>query len=120
MHAIRQNYNAYLRSGHGARKRKVRMAEMMGSVYILVNKSMPGWIKVGHTQGLASQHARRMTRKTGVSEPFEVAYEVRCERSEDLEQDIHRELQEYRRPGPTFYAYPIDYEYPLEGCDLDA
>ena len=90
------------------------MAKMMGSVYILVNKSMPGWIKVGRTQGLASQHARRMTRKTGVSEPFEVAYEVRCERSEELEQDMHRELQEYRRPGQTFYAYPIDYEYPVE------
>ena len=52
------------------------MAEMMGSVYILGNKSMPGWVKVGRTQGLASQHARRMTRKTGVSEPFEVAYKV--------------------------------------------
>ena len=90
------------------------MAAMMGSVYILVNKSMPGWIKVGRTQGFASQHARRMTRKTGVSEPFEVAYEVRCERSDELEQDMHRELQEYRRPGPTFYAYPIDYEYPVE------
>ena len=87
---------------------------MMGSVYILVNKSIPGWIKVGRTQRLASQHARRMTRKTGVSEPFEVAYEVRCERSEELEEDMHRELQEYRRPGQTFYAYPIDYEYPVE------
>ena len=92
------------------------MAEMRGSVYILVNKSIPGWIKVGRTQGLASQHARRMTRKTGVSEPFEVAYEVRCERSEELEEDMHRELQEYRRPGQTFYAYPIDYEYPVENA----
>ena len=57
-----------------------------------------------------------MTRKTGVSEPFEVAYEVRCERSEELEEDMHRELQEYRRPGQTFYAYPIDYEYPVENA----
>ena len=114
MRAAPQNYNAYLKSRAWREKREVRMAEMMGSVYILVNKNIPGWIKVGRTQGIASQHARRMTRKTGVSEPFEVVYEVRCGRSEELEHDIHRELQEYRRPGQTFYAYPIDYEYPVE------
>ena len=92
------------------------MSEMMNSVYILFNKSLPGWIKVGRTQGLASQHARRMTRKTGVSEPFEVAYEVRCQNSDELEWSMHDELQEYRCSGQTFYAYPVDYEYPVENA----
>ena len=116
MHATPQNYNAYLKSRAWPEKREVRMAKMMGSVYILVNKSMPGWVKVGRTQGLASQHARRMTRKTGVSEPFEVAYEVRCQDSDELEWSMHDKLQEYRRPGQTFYAYPIDYEYSVENA----
>ena len=115
IHTTAQNYNAYLKSRAWRPKRETRISAIIGAVYILVNKSMPGWIKVGRTQGLASQHARWMTRKTGVSEPFEVV-QVRCERSEELEQNMHRELQEYRRPGQTFYAYPIDYEYSVENA----
>ncbi len=80
---------------------------MMGSVYILENQKMPGLIKVGRTRGLASKVARRLTRNTGVSEPFQVAYEVRCEDADELEQEFFRELQEYRRPGRQFYEYPV-------------
>ena len=81
---------------------------MMGSVYILENQKMPGLIKVGRTRGLASKVARCLTRNTGISEPFQVAYEVRCEDADELEQDFCRELQQYRRPGRQFYEYPVE------------
>ena len=81
---------------------------MMGSVYILENQKMPGLIKVGRTRGLASKVARRLTRNTGISEPFQVAYEVRCEDADELKQEFCRELQEYRRPGRQFYEYPVE------------
>ena len=80
---------------------------MMGSVYILVNKDMPGLIKIGYTSGLASKRAKQLSRPTGVPSPFEVAYEVRCERFAELESDMHRELDEYRRPGREFFEYPV-------------
>ena len=69
---------------------------------------MPGLIKVGRTRGLASKVARRLTRETSVSEPFQVAYEVRCEDADELEQDFCYELQQYRRPGRQFYEYPVE------------
>lgn len=80
----------------------------MGSVYILVNKDMPGLIKIGYTSGLASKRAKQLSRPTGVPSPFEVAYEVRCEQFEELELDMHRELDEYRRPGREFFEYPVE------------
>lgn len=80
----------------------------MGSVYILVNKDMPGLIKIGYTIGLASKRAKQLSRPTGVPSPFEVAYEVRCERFAELESDMHRELDEYRRPGREFFEYPVE------------
>ena len=81
---------------------------MMGSVYILENQKMPGLIKVDRTCGLASKVARRLTRETGVSKPFQVAYEVRCEDADELEQVFRRELQQYRHPGRQFYKYPVE------------
>ena len=66
---------------------------MMHSVYILENQKMPGVIKVGRTRGLASKVARRLTRNTSISEPFEVAYEVRCEDADELELEFSCELQ---------------------------
>lgn len=93
------------------------MDQAIGSVYILCNEIMPGWIKVGRTQhGLANQHAHRMTRRTRLSTPFEVVYEVKCQGAIKLERSLHDKLQLYRCPGKTYYTYPVDYEYPVENA----
>ena len=92
------------------------MDARIGSVYILSNESLPNRIKIGRTQGMASQHAHRMTLRTGFSTPFEVAYDVRCEKADELESSLHDALKAFRRPGETYYAYPVDYEYPLENA----
>ena len=92
------------------------MDARIGSVYILSNDSMPSRIKIGRTQGLASQHAHRMTLRTGISTPFEVAYDVRCEKADELESSLHDALEAFRRPGETYYAYPVEYECPVENA----
>lgn len=92
------------------------MDTRIGSVYILSNNSIPNRIKIGRTQGLASQHVHTMTLRTGLSTPFEVAYEVRCEKADELEWSLHDALEANRCPGETYYAYPIDYEYPVEAA----
>ena len=92
------------------------MDARIGSVYILSNDSIPNRIKIGRTQGLASQHAHKMTLRTGLSTPFQVAYEVRCEKADELEWSLHNALEASRCPGETYYAYPIDYEYPVEAA----
>ena len=92
------------------------MDARIGWVYILSNESMPSRIKVGRTQGLASQHAHRMTLRTGLSTPFQVAYEVRCQEADELEWSLHDALEPYRRPGETYTAYPIDYECSVENA----
>ncbi|QHQ18786.1 GIY-YIG nuclease family protein [Pectobacterium parmentieri] len=62
-----------------------------GYVYILVNPSMPGLIKIGRTLRDSRLRARELS-STGIPTPFQVAFELFAEQHETLEARIHCEL----------------------------
>lgn len=78
-----------------------------GYVYILINSSMPGLIKVGRTFRDAKARAREL-HTTGVPTPFEVAFELFSEDHEALEQRLHEQIAEFRVAGNReFFRYPL-------------
>lgn len=92
----------------------------MASVYILVNKDMPGLIKIGRTSGAASERAKKLSQSTSVPSPFEVAYETPCDQAKQLERTMHRQLAQYRRPRREFFECSVEYAISLlEHYSLD-
>lgn len=79
-----------------------------GYVYILLNPSMPGLIKIGRTLRDSRMRARELT-STGVPTPFQVAFELFAEQHEALEAMVHNELNDFRvNPAREFFRYPLD------------
>ncbi|MEW8146619.1 MAG: GIY-YIG nuclease family protein [Candidatus Thiodiazotropha endolucinida] len=79
-----------------------------GYVYILINESMPGLIKIGKTKRDSRSRARELF-KTGVPAPFQVAFEVFCDDHEEVEKEVHDELEDFRvNSSREFFKYPID------------
>ncbi|WP_423192541.1 GIY-YIG nuclease family protein [Cupriavidus sp. H18C2] len=78
-----------------------------GYVYILINSSMPGVIKIGRTLRDSRARAREL-QSTGVPTAFEVAYEVFAEDHEALEEKMHGEISEFRvSANREFFRYPL-------------
>ena len=63
-------------------------------VYVLINASMPGLVKIGMTTRGAKERAEELSRTTGVPTPFLVAYEIEVSDCVAMESEIHRELEE--------------------------
>jgi TPR repeat protein len=63
-----------------------------GWVYILVNSSIPGLVKVGRTTRPPAQRAAELSNATGVATPFVVAFEHEFPNCADAEQLVHAEL----------------------------
>ena len=85
----------------------------MGYVYILTNKSFRyGFfrrelIKIGKTNRHPDERARELS-GTGVPTPFEVAYYLPSDLSDELEREMHRELDAYRsNKDREFFKYPV-------------
>lgn len=79
-----------------------------GYVYILINPSMPGLIKVGRTLRDARARARELS-TTGVPTPFQLAFELFSEEHERLESEVHRGLADFRvTTNREFFRYPLD------------
>lgn len=79
-----------------------------GYVYILVNSSMPGVIKVGRTLRDTRARARELS-TSGVPTPFQVAFELFSEDHATLEARVHTELADFRvSPNREFFRYPLD------------
>jgi len=79
-----------------------------GYVYILVNPSMPGLIKVGRTLRDSRMRARELS-STGVPTRFQVAFELFAEHHETLEAMVHLELTDFRvNAAREFFRYPLD------------
>ena len=78
-----------------------------GYVYILMNESMPGLIKIGRTIRDARERARELS-TTGVPTPFQVAFEVFAEDCETLERRLQEELFDFRvAANREFFRYPL-------------
>jgi hypothetical protein len=63
-----------------------------GWIYVLVNSSIPGLIKVGRTTREPSQRAAELSAATGVATPFVLAFEQAFDDCVQAEQLIHAEL----------------------------
>jgi len=78
-----------------------------GYVYILINQSMPGLIKVGCTSRDTRARARELF-TTGIPTPFQVAFEIFSDSHEKLEADLQAELHDFRVAGNReFFRYPL-------------
>jgi hypothetical protein len=64
---------------------------LLGWVYIIVNKSMPGVVKVGYTDRSPAKRASELG-GTGMPTPYSVAYSVRLHDARKVEQQVHRKL----------------------------
>lgn len=61
---------------------------MNGTIYILTNEAMPGYIKVGKTANL-EQRVKDLSRASGIPLPFEVFYAAEVEDVDFVERQIH-------------------------------
>jgi hypothetical protein len=78
-----------------------------GYVYVLINQSMPGLIKIGKTRRDSRERARELF-NTGVPTPFQVAFEIFSNEIEVLENKIHTELEDFRvANNREFFKYPL-------------
>lgn len=83
------------RKSHGGQQivnNRYTSVSTQGYVYVLVNSTMPGLIKIGRTNRDPSQRALELSRVTGVATPFVVAYEKQVSDSVAAEQLIHNYL----------------------------
>jgi T5orf172 domain len=78
-----------------------------GYVYILINQSMPGLLKVGRTFRDSRERAREL-HTTGVPTPFELAFEIFSLEHEDTENRFHSILEPFRvASNREFFRYPL-------------
>jgi len=68
---------------------------MRGYVYILVNPSMPGLVKIGKTSKHPSERAKEL-QQTGIPTPFLVAYHAHVDDMDFVEREMHSRLSKYR------------------------
>jgi hypothetical protein len=65
-------------------------------VYVLVNQSMPGMVKIGMTTSTVEERAKQINAATGVPTPWIPVYKFRCYGSRYLEQEVHKYLNQNR------------------------
>ena len=72
------------------------VSDESGYIYILVNSSMPGVLKIGYTERDVEARAQELSNGTGVLVPFVVAYYAKCFFAPNAEAEIHSVLDRYR------------------------
>lgn len=81
---------------------------MNGYVYILINESMPGLLKIGKTKRDSRARARELS-NTSIPTKFQVAFETYSDDCSKLEKEIHLELDDFRvSQNREFFKYPLD------------
>ena len=61
-----------------------------GYIYVLINASMPGLIKVGMTTNTPEERAEQLSSATGVPTPFVVAYQRYVNDCAAAEEFVHK------------------------------
>ena len=79
-------------------------------VYVLVNASCPGMVKIGMTVRDVDTRAKKISGATGVPTPWTPIYSFKCFNSYKLEQELHKYLDSVRVSGnrEMFYMTSID------------
>jgi len=78
-------------------------------VYILSNPTLPGLLKIGYTKNEPEVRAKQISASTGVALPYKVEWAFQCFNGEQLEQEVHRELEHYRvNQQREFFDIPIN------------
>jgi ankyrin repeat protein len=67
-----------------------------GYIYILINPSMPGLLKIGKTCRTSDIRAEELSGDTGVPANFIVAFEAPVSDCDAAESEVHRELANFR------------------------
>jgi hypothetical protein len=73
-----------------------------GVVYVMLNPSMTGLVKIGSTRRAAEERARQL-RTTGVPSPFIVVYDVFVEDLVAVERAMHERFRQARVEGREFF-----------------
>lgn len=68
-------------------------------VYVLVNKSMLGMVKIGMTTNTVEERTKQINTATGVPTPWIPVYKFKCYGSRYLEKEVHDYLAQYRVAG---------------------
>lgn len=63
-----------------------------GYVYILINRAIPDYIKIGRTTRMPEVRATELSTSTGVPVPYQVYHAVLVENCSQLENEIHEKL----------------------------
>jgi hypothetical protein len=98
-----------------------------GTLYILVNASMPNLVKIGKTTKSAVERAKELSSGTGVATPFHVAYELAVSDCDVAERLLHERLASHRISSDReFFAIDVreaierlrqlGAEFPATGC----
>lgn len=69
---------------------------MSGFVYLLGNGAMPGYYKIGRTQGCPYERARQLSSRTCVPEPFTLICSIEVENEAREERFLHEFLADFR------------------------
>jgi hypothetical protein len=79
-------------------------------VYVLVNSSCPGMVKIGMTVRNVETRAKEISGATGVPTPWVPIYSFKCFNSYKLEQELHAHLDAVRVSDnrEMFYMKSID------------
>lgn len=79
-----------------------------GFVYVLINPSMPGLVKIGLTQDASENRAAGLSSASGVPTDFIVVYDELVSDCREVERRLHQCFREYRvNSRREFFRIPI-------------
>jgi hypothetical protein len=86
-----------------------------GYIYVLVNSSLDGMVKIGKTTRTSEERAKELSSTTGVPTPFVVAYESYFNNCSEAERYIHKLLEnENNRTSKKREFFNISSSYAIQ------